>query len=287
MAEPAFFGRRRARGPLAPTRTAYLFYPLLAAAILLPLSWALCGGFKNPNELFTYPPTIWPRSPTLQNFVDIFTRLDFGHYIANSVIVSVFTILLTLFFGGLSAYALSRWDFQHKDVLMIVLLGLQLIPSTVNIVPYYMIMNQLGLLNTLAALVMIYTATHIPITIWVLKAFFDTVPRSLDEAAAIDGCSKWRTFWSVIMPLSLPGMSVAGFLIFVSAWSEFLVPLVIAGNKDVAVASVGMFTFFGPDQPTAYTSLLAAALITVSPVVVGYFFAQRFIVSGLTAFSEK
>jgi ABC-type glycerol-3-phosphate transport system permease component len=148
-------------------------------------------------------------------------------------------------------------------------------------------MNQLGLLNTLAALVMIYTATHNPITIWVLKAFFDTVPRSLDEAAAIDGCSKWRTFWSVIMPLSLPGMSVAGFLIFVSAWSEFLVPLVIAGNKDVAVASVGMFTFFGPDQPTAYTSLLAAALITVSPVVIGYFFAQRFIVSGLTAFSDK
>lgn len=279
--------RRRNRSPLAPSRAAYFFYPLLAAAILLPLSWALFGGFKNASELFTYPPTIWPRSPTLQNFTDIFTRLQFGHYIWNSVIVSGFTIVLTLFFGGLAGYALSRWDFRYKDVLMIVLLGLQLIPSTVNIVPYYMIMNQLGLLNTLTALVMIYTATHIPLTIWVLKAFFDTVPRSLDEAASIDGCSKWRTFWSIIMPLSLPGLSVAGFLIFVSAWSEFLVPLVIAGNKDVAVASVGLFTFFGPDQATAYTSLLAATLITVSPVVIGYFFAQRFIVSGLTAFADK
>lgn len=287
MSEPVLPRRRRMRGPLAPTKTAYFFYPLLAAAILLPLSWALFGGFKNANELFTYPPTLWPRSPTLQNFIDIFVRLDFGHYIWNSVIVSGFTILLTLFFGGLAGYALSRWDFRYKDVLMIVLLGLQLIPSTVNIVPYYMIMNQLGLLNTLTALVMIYTATHIPLTIWILKAFFDTVPRSLDEAAAIDGCSKWKTFWSIIMPLSLPGLSVAGFLIFVSAWSEFLVPLVIAGNKDVAVASVGLFTFFGPDQATAYTSLLAATLITVSPVVIGYFFAQRFIVSGLTAFADK
>ena len=278
---------RRTRGPLDPTPMAYIFYPALAAAILLPLSWALFGGFKNPNELFTFPPTIWPRSPTIQNFTDVFTRLQFGGYIWNSVIVSFFTVVLTLFFGGLAAYSLSRWDFAYKDVLLIVLLGLQLIPSTVNIVPYYMIMNQLGLLNTLTGLVMIYTATHIPITIWVLKGFFDTVPRSLDEAASIDGCSKWRTFWSIIMPLSLPGLSVAGFLVFVSAWSEFLVPLVIAPNRDVAVASVGLYTFFGPDQSTAYTSLLAATLITVTPVVIGYLFAQRYIVSGLTAFSEK
>jgi ABC-type glycerol-3-phosphate transport system permease component len=196
-------------------------------------------------------------------------------------------VLLTLFFGGLAGYALSRIEFRYKDALLVGLLGLQLIPSTVNIVPYYMIMTRLGLLNTLAALVMIYTATHIPITIWVLKGFFDTVPRSVDEAAAIDGCSKWRTFWNIIVPLSLPGLSVAGFLVFVSAWSEFLVPLVIASNKDVAVASVGLFTFFGPDSQTAYTSLFAAALVTVTPVVVAYFFAQRFLVSGLTAFAEK
>ncbi|HEY4199286.1 MAG TPA: carbohydrate ABC transporter permease [Devosiaceae bacterium] len=287
MTSLAETGRRQPKGPLEPSRAAYIFYPLLAVAVLLPLSWALFGGFKNPNELFTYPPTLWPRQATLQNFIDIFQRLEFGHYIWNTVIVAFFTVILTLFFGGLAGYALSRWDFRFKDALLIALLGLQLIPSTVNIVPYYMIMNALGLLNTLTALVMIYTATHIPITIWVLKGFFDTVPRALDEAAAIDGCSKWRTFWSVIIPLSLPGLSVAGFLVFVSAWSEFLVPLVISSSKDVAVASVGLYTFFGPDSSTSYTYLLAATLITVAPVLVGYLFAQRFIVSGLTAFSEK
>jgi ABC-type glycerol-3-phosphate transport system permease component len=287
MTDATLVRHRPPRGPLDPTPAAYIFYPLLAAAILLPLSWVLFGGFKNPNELFTYPPTIWPRSPTIHNFVDVFTRLDFSRYIWNTIVVSFWTVILTLFFGGLGGYALSRWDFRYKDVLLIALLGLQLIPSTVNIVPYYMIMNRLGLLNTLTGLVMIYTASNIPITIWVLKGFFNTVPRSLDEAAAIDGCSKWRTFWSVIIPLSLPGLSVAGFLIFVSAWSEFLVPLVIAPNRDVAVTSVGLFTFFGPDTATSYTSLFAATLITVAPVVIGYFFAQRFIISGLTAFAEK
>jgi ABC-type glycerol-3-phosphate transport system permease component len=147
-------------------------------------------------------------------------------------------------------------------------------------------MNRLGLLNTLTALVMIYTATHIPITIWVLKGFFDTVPRTLDEAAAIDGCSKWRTFWTIIIPLSLPGLSVAGFLVFVSAWSEFLVPLVIASAKEVTVVSVGLYTFFGPDS-TSFTGLFAATVVTVAPVLVGYLFAQRYLVSGLTAFAEK
>jgi len=280
-------GRRRKRGPLDPNRAAYIFYPLLAAAVILPVCWALFGGFKSSSELFAFPPTIWPRHWTIQNFTELFVRLNFGHYIWNSVVVAFWTVLLTLFFGGLAGYALSRWDFRLRDVLLVLLLGLQLIPSTVNVVPYYMIMNQLGLLNTRTALVMIYTATHIPIAIWVLKGFFDTVPRSLDEAAMIDGCSKWRTYWSIIVPVSLPGLSVAAFLVFVSAWSEFLVPLVIASNKEVAVASVGLYTFFGPDSQTAYTSLFAATLVTVLPVVVAYFFAQRFLVSGLTAFAEK
>ncbi len=287
MSDTAPTTRIRLRRPLEPNPAAYIFYPVLAAAVLLPLSWALFGGFKRSNEIFAYPPTILPRSPTLQNFIDLFTRLEFGGYIWNSVVVAFWTVVLTLFFGGLAGYALSRMEFRYKDAFLVMLLGLQLIPSTVNIVPYYMIMTKLGLLNTLTALVMIYTATHIPITIWVLKGFFDTVPRSVDEAAAIDGCSKWRTFWNIIVPLSLPGLSVAGFLVFVSAWSEFLVPLVIASNKDVAVASVGLFTFFGPDSQTAYTSLFAATLVTVTPVVIAYFFAQRFLVSGLTAFAEK
>ena len=287
MSDTAPTTRIRLRRPLEPNPVAYIFYPVLAASVLLPLSWALFGGFKRSNEIFAYPPTILPRSPTLQNFIDLFTRLEFGGYIWNSVVVAFWTVVLTLFFGGLAGYALSRMEFRYKDAFLVMLLGLQLIPSTVNIVPYYMIMTKLGLLNTLTALVMIYTATHIPITIWVLKGFFDTVPRSVDEAAAIDGCSKWRTFWNIIVPLSLPGLSVAGFLVFVSAWSEFLVPLVIASNKDVAVASVGLFTFFGPDSQTAYTSLFAATLVTVTPVIIAYFFAQRFLVSGLTAFAEK
>ena len=287
MTDGTPFKAYRSRRPLEPNPIGYVFYPVLAAAVLMPLCWALLGGFKNPNELFTYPPTLWPRNWTIANYVDVFVRLEFGRYLLNTVIVAFFTVILTLFFAGLAAYALSRWDFRFKDALLVTLLGLQLIPSTVNIVPYYTIMNHLGLLNTRTALVLIYTASHIPLAIWVLKGFVDTVPRALDEAAEIDGCSKWRTYWSIIVPLSLPGLSVAGFLVFVTSWSEFLVPLVIASSKDVAVASVGLFTFFGPDAQTSYVYLFAATVTTVAPVIVAYLFAQRFLISGLTAFSEK
>jgi ABC-type glycerol-3-phosphate transport system permease component len=283
MPAPARRGRPELR---RPAWFAYAFYPVLALVVLGPLAWAFSGAFKASSDLFAYPPRLWPQHPTLQNFEAVFTRLNFGQYLWNTMVVAMCTILLTLLFGALAGYAVSRWDFRLKNVLLVALLGLQLIPSTVNIVPYYTIMSAVGLLNTLTALVLIYTATHIPITIWVLKGFFDTIPRILDEAAVIDGCSKWRIFWTIIMPLSLPGLSVAGFLVFVAAWSEFLVPLVIASSKDVTVVSVGLYTFFGPDS-TSFSALFAATVVTVAPVLLGYLWAQRYLVSGLTAFSER
>jgi ABC-type glycerol-3-phosphate transport system permease component len=269
-------------------RPAFLYplYIVIAILVLFPLSWAFLGAFKSPSEIFIYPPSFLPRSGTLENFSDVLIRGRFASYVWNTAIVATVSVILTLFFGSLAAYAISRWNFQFKDTLLIVLLGLQLIPSTVNIVPYYIMMSQLGLLNTLSGLIIIYTASNIPITIWLLKGFFDTVPHSLDEAAAIDGCSKLRTYWSVILPLSLPGLSVAGFLCFISCWSEFLVPLVIAPSRATTVVSVGLYNFFGPDG-VEYNALFAATLITVAPVLIAYLFALRYIVSGLTAYAEK
>ena len=144
-------GRRRNRGPLDPNRAAYIFYPLLAAAVILPVCWALFGGFKSSSELFAFPPTIWPHHWTMQNFTELFVRLNFGHYIWNSVVVAFWTVLLTLFFGGLAGYALSRWDFRLRDVLLVLLLGLQLIPSSVKEVPSSEPSHLPGLLMTATA----------------------------------------------------------------------------------------------------------------------------------------
>jgi len=281
-------GRRSLRDAGAARRlaTTYLLFGAVALLVLFPLGWTLLGAFKASDELFTYPPTFWPRHPSLAAITDILTRAEFPRYLWNSLVVSGSTVVLTLALGSLAGYAFSRWSFALKDTLLVVLLTLQLIPSTVNVVPYYMMVSQAGLLNSLAVLILIYTANHIPLTIWIMKGFFDTIPSSMDEAVAIDGGSKLRTFVSIILPLSLPGLSVAGFLVFIAAWAEFLIPLVLAPSREVAVVSVGLYSFFEPEG-TPVNSLLAATLVSITPVLVVYLLAQRFLASGLASVAEK
>ena len=264
----------------------YLLYGLLSLLVLFPLAWVLLGSFKNPGEIFAYPTTFWPRDFTFSNYTDVIARTALPTYLWNTVIVTAFTMVFTLAFGTVAAYGFSRWDFPFKNTILVVLLILQLIPSTVNIVPYYMMLNALDLLNTHAGLIVIYTAGGIPFVIWIMKGYFDTLPRSLDEAAVIDGCSMFRVFWSIILPLSLPGLSAAGFLTFLSSWSEFLLPLVLANSRDVAVMSVGLFSFFGTDS-TAYHYAFAASVMSTAPVLIAYLFAQEYLVSGLASGAEK
>lgn len=274
---------RRRVGEYAGT---YTLYAALLLIVLFPLSWVIFGSFKNPSEIFAYPTTFFPRDFTLSNYADVIRRTALPTYLINTAIVTAFTLVFTLTIGTIAAYGFSRWNFPFKNTILVTLLILQLIPSTVNIIPYYLMMNWFGLLNTRTALVLIYTATHVPFTIWIMKGYFDTLPRSLDEAAVIDGCSMFRVFWSIILPLSLPGLSAAGFLVFIGAWSEFLVPLVIANSRDVAVMSVGLYSFFGMDA-TAYHYAFAASVMSTAPVVIAYLFAQRYLISGLASGADK
>jgi ABC-type glycerol-3-phosphate transport system permease component len=280
-------GTRRFKGRQAgELGLVYLLYAILAAVVLVPLAWVLLGSFKPASEIFAFPPTILPHEFTLDNYVDVIRRTALPSYLYNTAIVTGITLVLALLIGTVAAFGFSRWDFPFKNTLLVTLLILQLIPSTVNIIPYYLMMNWFGLLNTRTALVLIYTATHIPFTIWIMKGYFDTLPRSLDEAAVVDGCTRFRTFWNIILPLSLPGLASAGFLVFLGSWSEFLVPLVIANSKEVAVMSVGLYSFFGMDS-TAYNYAFSASIMSTAPVLFVYIFAQRFLVSGLTSGAEK
>jgi len=279
--------RSRVRGRRLADRTiTYLLYAALSLIVLFPLAWVLLGSFKNPSEIFAYPTSFWPRDFTWTNYADVIRRTALPTYLFNTFVVTIFTLVLTLGFATVAAYGFSRWDFRYKDVILVALLVLQLIPSTVNIVPYYMMMNWLHLLNTHAGLIVIYTASHIPFAVWIMKGFFDTLPRSLDEAAVIDGCSMFRVFWSIILPLSLPGLSAAGFLVFLAAWGEFLIPLVIANSREVAVMSVGLYSFFGTDT-TQYHYAFAASVMSTAPVILAYLFAQEYLVSGLASGAEK
>jgi ABC-type glycerol-3-phosphate transport system permease component len=264
----------------------YATYLLLGVIVLFPTAWVLFGSLKPTNELFAFPATFIPREFTLENYVTVFRRTPMSLYLKNTFFVAIITVIGSLLLAAPASYGFSRYEFRLKYPLLIGMLGLQLIPSTVNIIPYYVMLSRLNLLNSLTGLILIYISGRIPFSIWILKGFFDSLPESLIDAAKVDGCSPTRTFWSIMLPLSLPGLGAAGFLSFLAAWGELLIPLIVASSRDVAVVSVGLYTFFGEDV-TAYNQLFAATIVAVLPILAMFFLSQETFVSGLTRGSGK
>jgi multiple sugar transport system permease protein len=264
-----------------------LFYAILVIAVLTPLSWAILGSFKPQSEIFAFPPTFFPKQFSVQAYVDILTRTEIPRFLMNSMIVTLATTVLVILFASVSAYGFSRWNFRGKDATMVGMLVLQLIPSGVTIIPYYLMMNQLNLLNTHAGLILVFTATHVPFAMWIIKGQFDAIPVSLDEAAILDGASRLRILATVIMPVSLPGIGAAACLTFITVWAEFLIPMVLANSRETTLVSMGLYNLFGKEATTFFNQLFAAAVLATAPVVIAYLIAQEQFISGLTGGAEK
>jgi ABC-type glycerol-3-phosphate transport system permease component len=265
----------------------YTIYVLIAAVVLFPLSWVVLSAFKGDTELFRYPMTFLPQKPTIAAFLHVILKTDMPLYLKNTIVVCASATVLTLAFAAPAAYGFSKFRFRLKYPLLIAMLGLQLIPGTVNIIPYYIMMSRIGLLNTLTGLILVFAAGGIPFAVWILKSFFDSLPDSLIEAARVDGASSFRTFASIMLPLSLPGLGAAGFLRFFADWSAFMLPMVIAGAKRTMVASVGLYNYFGVDRIFELNKLFAAAIVAFFPIIIIYFLTQETFVAGLVKGSGK
>ena len=262
-------------------------YALMALFVLFPLSWGIFGAFKSQSEIFLFPPTLFPQNFTIDGFKVILGETPIPRYLFNSLVVSLSSTALVLILASNAAYVFSRSEFRGKNQILVLLLGCQLIPSIVLAVPYYLMMVTYNLTNTYTGLILILSATHTPFAIWILKSHFDAVPRSLDEAAIIDGATRFRILWMVIFPISLPGFASAGAVTFITVWAEFLIPAVIANSPETMMISAGVFVMFGQDSTTYYNRLFAGATMAALPVVVVYMIAQKQFISGLGGGAEK
>jgi arabinogalactan oligomer/maltooligosaccharide transport system permease protein len=204
----------------------------------------------------------------------------------NSVIVAAFTMLLGVFMAATTGYALSRFNFPGRRQLMMVFLITQMFPVAILIVPIYTIMARLGLLNTLASLVIAYLTVAVPFCAWMLKGYFDSIPTSLDEAAGMDGCGPFGTFWRVILPLARPGLAVTAFFTFLTAWGEVAYASAFIQTDNRFTLAYGLQQFVPQFNPQ-WEYLTAAAVLVTLPAGVVFFFAQRHLVSGLTAGGTK
>ncbi len=258
----------------------------LASIIALgPIVWVLLSSFK-PAQWVNSSDLSLVKEPTLVTYEYVLTQTSFLRWALNSVIVAAFTMLIGVFLSATAGYALSRFRFPGRRHLMLLFLVTQMFPVAILIVPIYVIMSRLGLINTHASLVIAYLTIAIPFCAWMLKGYFDSIPMSLDEAAQLDGCGHFATFWRVILPLAKPGLAVTGFFTFLTAWGEVAYASAFIQTDANFTLAYGLQQFVPRFNPQWHYLTASAVLITL-PAALVYYFAQRHLVSGLTAGGTK
>jgi multiple sugar transport system permease protein len=271
----------RFRSPLQ-----YLFLVAAAFFIMAPFAWILMCSFKYQIDIFQES---WLFTPTLSNYVDVFfsRRSDFSKNVLNSLIVAGTSTGLVLAIGTLAAYSLHRFAWPKWVSLAILgwLLVFYMIPVMTSIGPWYLIFRELGLYNTRTALILTHVTMNLPMTIWLMLAFFREIPKELEEAAQIDGCRKAQAFRLVAFPLVVPGLVAAGVLAFVFSWNEFPIALTLT-SRTTATVPVGIAQF-AQQFEIQHGQMAAASMVATIPAMLLMFFGQRFVVRGLTLGSVK
>jgi ABC-type glycerol-3-phosphate transport system permease component len=258
---------------------------LLLAVWAFPVLWALLTSFKTERDVLAYPPTVI-FEPTLRTSRDVlFGSASILPNLVSSTIVAGVSTLLTLVFAIPAAYALARLDLPAKRASGFYVLATQMLPPVGLIIPYYLVLQKIGGLDTYGGLIAIYLTFSLPFAIWLMVSYFEDIPREMEEAALLDRAGRLRALWYVILPQVRGGIAVTTIFVFLNAWNEFLFAVVLGGNR-VRPVTVAMFNFISVEQ-TLWAKLAAGAMLAMAPVIVLGLLAQRHIVKGLTVGAVK
>jgi multiple sugar transport system permease protein len=283
----------------AVARLFAIYTGLLAvtAVFLFPLFWIVGLSFKTRAQIFTEPP-LWLWTPTLENYRNVLqigtqglitaqasSTEDFALYFINTVIVSAGSVLLALLVGVPAAYAFARFRFLGASQLFFSFLLFRMLPPIAVLVPMYVLMRAAGMLNTHLGLILAYSTFSLPLVVWVMRGFFEDLPRELEECAELDGCSRFATFWRIILPLSRPGLVAATIFSLVLAWNDFVFAAVLASKRTQTLPV--FMAGFTTDVGIAWGEMAASAVLVILPVIVFSILAQRHLVAGLSSGTVK
>lgn len=277
--------RRMSRLESGLTHTILIIASIIA---VFPVLWIVSTSFKPFDEVFSTTINIIPDNFTLENYKYVLTKNDsmFLTWMKNSALIAVSTTIFSVFLSATAAYALSRYKFVGHKFTMYMFLVTQMFPGALLLIPLYNLMNSFGLLNSHIGLILAYSTVAVPYSTWMLKGFFDTIPYELEEAARVDGLSQFGTFYRIVLPLSLPGISVTAFFSFITAWNEFMVALTFMNSEEMYTLPIGLQQFVNQFN-TDWHLMAAGAVIITIPVLIFFMFAQKYLVSGLTAGGTK
>ena len=268
------------------------FYALVVAIVLfciLPFAWLVMTSLKSLPAIYASPADYLPRDLVIANWVDVLTLPRFTRALLNSTIVASSATAISLLLGSFCAYALARLRFPGKRLILAVVLAVAMFPGIAILSPLYLLFRDWNLINTRLSLILPYVTFTLPICIWTLTAFFRDLPLEIEEAARIDGCTRWQVYRQIVVPLAAPGVFTTAILVFIAAWNEFLFARTFISNQSLYTAPVAVAQFEGADiaAATPWGEISAAAVATTLPLVVLVLVFQRRIISGLTAGALK
>jgi multiple sugar transport system permease protein len=267
-------------GARAVALTGYLVFALF------PLYWIVKIALTPNKSLYTEALLPFPTSVTLENFTNVFANTPFPTYFLNSVIVSLSTAFFATILASLTAAAFSRYEFKFKNTIAFILLLTQFFPLVIVLVPLFRVLVGIGLVDNLWGLIVVYTAVNTPFATFLMKSFFDAIPRELDDAAMIDGCTRFQALLRVILPLTLPGVAATLGFVFTGAWSELLFSLMLINSESQKTFAVGLLSFIQKGAVN-WGQMMAASTIALIPVILFFGFIQRYLIRGLTAGAVK
>lgn len=275
----------RKSSPLAVTGK-YLALGFYIAFALFPLYWLVKIAITPDKLIFTEGTALFPSEFTFENFQTVLIATDFLSYFKNSVIVSVGTAAITTAIAAAAGYSFSRFAFRGKRLIIALMLITQMFPLLMIIAPIYKIVAAVGLLNSLTSLIIVYTAFNIPFATFLMQSFFDGIPKDLEEAGMIDGCTRFEALRKIILPLTLPGLGATLGFVFTAAWSELLFALMLINSNDTMTFPVGLLTFVSKFS-VDWGQMMAAGVLALVPSCLFFIFIQRYLVQGLTSGAVK
>jgi multiple sugar transport system permease protein len=262
----------------------YLALVLGLMVAVTPFLWMISTSFKSGGGIFAYPPQWIPQDPTLEWYRQLFRDVDFLLHFKNSLVVSVATTLFNLFFCSLAGYAFAKLRFVGRDKLFTLLMATLMIPGQITMIPVFLFLKRLGLLNTYWGLIL--PASVGIFGIFLIRQFMMTIPDDLIEASKIDGCSEFRIYWNVILPLCKPVLATLGIFTFMGSWNDFLWPLIVMVGEDRYTLPVALANLNG-QHATKFGLLMAGAVVVVVPVVMLFVVAQKYVIRGIATTGLK
>jgi multiple sugar transport system permease protein len=264
----------------------YAIVVVVLIAMLFPIAWMLSTSLKSPAEVFAIPATWVPAQVSWENYRAAFNA-NMVRFFLNSLIVAGGTMLLATLAGSMAAYALSRFPFRGSNSLLLFFLATMAFPLPLLMISMYSLFSQLRLLNSYWALILGHTVITLPIVVWLLKSFFDSLPREIEEAAYIDGASPFGTFTRIVLPISRPGLAAAAIFVFVTSWNEFIMGLSFTSSTDMRTLPPGISLVFLQEFQYRWAEMMAVAAVATLPVLVIFILFQRNFIQGLTAGAVK